>query len=127
VGASTRVNEDAARESWDRPVDTDRLRASTNQRTRDFEVTGDGVERPDKKGTGKQKKAAHLLAPIRPDEIYSRQMLRALTGWGDSAMRAARAGGLKPIYLHCRVFYRGADLVEYIDKAAEAQDGDNSR
>ena len=75
----------------------------------------------------KDKNATRVLAPIRTDELYSLQMLRGLTGWGDSAIRAARAGGLKPIYLHCRVFYRGADLVEYIDKAAEAQDGDNSR
>jgi hypothetical protein len=73
------------------------------------------------------KKPARVLAPIRSDELYSLQMLRGLTGWGDSAIRAARAGGLKPIYLHRRVFYRGCDVVEYIAKAAEAQDDDDPR
>jgi len=72
-------------------------------------------------------KPSPVLSPIRPDEIYSLHMVRALTGWGDSAMRAARVGGLKPIYLHRRVFFRGSDVVKYIAKAAEAQDDDDPR
>ena len=91
------------------------------------QATGGGVSREIKMKNKKDKNATRVLAPIRSDELYSLQMLRGLTGWGDSAMRAARAGGLKPIYLHHRVFFRGSDVVEYIDKAAEAQDGDNSR
>ena len=46
---------------------------------------------------------------------------RAMTGWGDSAMRAARASGLKPVYLHNRVFYRGCDVMNYIHSAADDQ------
>ena len=91
------------------------------------QATGGGVSREIKMKNKKDKNATRVLAPIRTDELYSLQMLRGLTGWGDSAIRAARAGGLKPIYLHRRVFYRGCDVVEYIAKAAEAQDDDDPR
>jgi len=69
------------------------------------------------------KKPSRILTPIRSDEIYSLQLLRALTGWGDSAMRAARRAGLRPIYLHGRVLYRGSDVVEYVNRAAQEQHG----
>jgi len=71
------------------------------------------------------KKHGRILAPIREDELYSLQTLRALTGWGDSAMRAARKSGLPPIHVHGRVFYRGADVVEYINKAEQMSDGED--
>ncbi len=80
--------------------------------------------RPEKKK--KKEQLVRVLAPIKADETYTLQMLRALTGWGDSAMRAARAGGLKPIHLHRRVFFLGSDVVEYIAKAAEAKDAADS-
>jgi predicted DNA-binding transcriptional regulator AlpA len=65
----------------------------------------------------KHKKRECVLAPIRADEIYSLQLLRAMTGWGDSAIRAARKSGLRSIYLHGRVFYHGCDLMDYINAA----------
>ena len=71
--------------------------------------------------TSVEKKTGRLLTPIRADEIYSLQLLRAMTGWGDSAMRAARASGLKPVRLHGRVFYRGCDVMNYIHGAADDQ------
>jgi len=71
--------------------------------------------------TSVEKKTGRLLTPIRADEIYSLQLLRAMTGWGDSAMRAARASGLKPVRLHGRVFYRGCDVMNYIHGAADGQ------
>lgn len=71
------------------------------------------------------KKRGRILAPIREDELYSLQTLRALTGWGDSAMRAARKSGLPPIHVHGRVFYRGADVVEYINKAEQMSNGED--
>ena len=70
-----------------------------------------------------KKKPERVFAPIRGDEVYSLPLLRAVTGWGDSAVRAARRAGLKPIYLHGRVFYRGCDLVRYFDSAAQDQNG----
>ena len=72
--------------------------------------------------TSVEKKTGRLLTPIRADEIYSLQLLRAMTGWGDSAMRAARASGLKPVRLHGRVFYRGCDVMNYIHDAADGQE-----
>jgi hypothetical protein len=71
---------------------------------------------------GGEKKTGRVLTPIRADEIYSLQLLRAITGWGDSAMRAARASGLKPVRLHNRVFYRGCDVTNYIHDAADGQE-----
>ena len=71
--------------------------------------------------TSGEKKTGRLLTPIRADEIYSLQLLRAMTGWGDSAMRAASASGLKPVRLHGRVFYRGCDVMNYIHGAADGQ------
>ena len=68
-----------------------------------------------------EKKTGRVLTPIRADEIYSLQLLRAITGWGDSAMRTARASGLRPIYLHGRVFYRGCDVMAYIHGAIDGQ------
>jgi len=70
-----------------------------------------------------KKKPGRVLAPIRGDEVYSLALLRAITGWGDSAIRAARRAGLKPVYLHGRVFYRGCDLVPYFDSAVQDQYG----
>ena len=58
--------------------------------------------------------------PLRSDETYPLAELKRRTGWGDSAIRAARRAGLKPVRLHGRVFYRGCDVVAYIDKEAEA-------
>ena len=64
-------------------------------------------------------KVRRILSAIRADEIYSLQLLQAITGWGDSAVRSARVSGLRPVYLHGRVFFRGSDVTEYIDMAAE--------
>ena len=68
-----------------------------------------------------KKKPARAMTPIRADEVYSLQLLRAITGWGDTAIRAARASGLKPVRLHGRVFYRGCDVMNYIHGAADDQ------
>ena len=69
-----------------------------------------------------KKKPARAMTPIRADEVYSLQLLRAITGWGDTAIRAARASGLKPVRLHGRVFYRGCDVMKYIHDAADEQE-----
>jgi hypothetical protein len=61
------------------------------------------------------KKPARILSPIRSDELYSLAVVRRLTGWGDAAIRAARKNGLRMLYLHKRVFCRGADLLRYIE------------
>ena len=61
-------------------------------------------------------KPARILAPIRADETYPLVVVRGITGWGDAAMQAARKNGLQLIYLHKRVFCRGADLVKYIEE-----------
>ena len=66
-------------------------------------------------GSSKPPKTTRILAPIRSDETYPLAVLRGITGWGDAALRAARKKGLKLIYLHKKVFCRGADLVEYIE------------
>ena len=57
--------------------------------------------------------------PIRADEIYTLGGLRRASGWGDAAIRSARRAGLKAVYLHGRVFFRGSDVVAYIDQAAK--------
>ena len=69
----------------------------------------------------RKKKLERVFAPIRGDEVYSLQLLRAITGWGDTAMRSARGSGLRPIYLHGRVFYRGCDVMAYIHGASNGQ------
>ena len=61
------------------------------------------------------KKPARILTPIRSDELYPLHVVRSLTGWGDSALRVARRKGLRLLYLHKRVFCRGADLLRYIE------------
>jgi len=70
---------------------------------------------------GGEKKTGRVLTPIRADEICSLQLLRAITGWGDTAMRSARASGLRPIYRHGRVFYSGCDVMAYIHGASNGQ------
>lgn len=72
-------------------------------------------------GRNHNQKPDRILAPIRSGEIYSLQLLRALTGWGDSAIRAARRAGLRPIYLHGRVLFLGDDVVAYVERAAQEQ------
>lgn len=56
----------------------------------------------------------HAPAPIAPDALYPLIALKRLTGWGDSAIRAARRGGLRLRYCHGRVFALGADVIEYV-------------
>lgn len=59
-----------------------------------------------------------MSACIRPEELYPLPSAKSITGWGDSALRSARRGGLKLLYLHGRVFVRGAELIRYIEEAA---------
>jgi hypothetical protein len=53
-------------------------------------------------------------APIEPDVAYPLGNFQQRTGYGDSAMRAARRAGLRVIYLHKRCFVLGSDFIEYL-------------
>lgn len=55
---------------------------------------------------------------ICPDKLYAMSAAKALTGWGDSAVRSARRAGLRILYLHSRTFVRGVDLIQYIEQNA---------
>ena len=54
------------------------------------------------------------FAPIEPTTLYPLAVLKAALGWGDTAIRAARRGGLRLKYAHGRVFAHGRDVIEYI-------------
>lgn len=58
-------------------------------------------------------------APIEPQNAYPLRDFQRRTGFGDSAMRAARKAGLRVIYLHKRPFVLGHDFIEYLELAGE--------
>lgn len=64
--------------------------------------------------------------PLRADEYYPKAELQKRSGWGDSALRSARRDGLRPIYANGRVFFKGADVIAYLDKVAAEADVKNT-
>ena len=55
--------------------------------------------------------------PIEPQVCYPLHEFKRRTGFGDSALRAARHGGLRLHYLHKRAFILGADFIRYLEQA----------
>ena len=53
---------------------------------------------------------------IEPNTCYPLADFQRRTGFGDSAMRAARRAGLKVLYLHKRPFVMGHDFISYLEK-----------
>jgi len=60
--------------------------------------------------------AAKMSGCIEPTVVYPLADFKRRTGFDDTAMRSARRAGLKVIYANNRVFVRGSDFVQYLDR-----------
>jgi len=64
------------------------------------------------------------LSPIEPGVLYPLPLFKQITGFGNHAMRTARANGLKVRRLGGRAFVHGTDFLGYVDSLDRQENGE---
>jgi hypothetical protein len=60
------------------------------------------------------------MNPIRADEAYGLKQFGQFAGLKETALKAARANGLKVVYCHGRAYVLGSDWLEYLRRVSES-------